>query len=128
MVTTANGQRVPCSSPCDGEQLYLLPASWTHVIEAFNAMQRYGSKIRPCPLTAASVFLNAASKMSVSALHAVISFQTINFMKNLWACDQTLKPDSSARCGNLARPGTRTQDVNHFGPSMDQNESMPAMA
>jgi hypothetical protein len=89
-----------------GEQLYLLPASWTHVIEAFNAMQRYGSKIRPCPLTAASVFLNAASKMSVSALHAVMSFQTINFMKDLWAYDQTLKPDSSARAFSSDPSGT----------------------
>ena len=92
--------------PDDDGKTYLTPASWKHVIDAFVAMQRYGTKIRPCPLTASSVFLDARSKMSVSAMHAVFSFQTVNFMRDLWAYDQTLPEDSAGRTFSSNPEGT----------------------
>ena len=87
----------------DGSVL-LCPVSWDHVLSAFAAMQ--GTTTRPSPMTASSVHLDAAGKMSVSKLEAVACTRNVEYMTLLWEQDKLLADDDPRRVYRSCPLGT----------------------
>jgi hypothetical protein len=85
---------------------YLYTVTWQHVIETLTTMQKNGTKVRPCPLTASATFLSATTKMGVAQLLSVACPRTVNYMQELYDADKRMDKDSTGRTFSSDPSGT----------------------